>query len=96
MLAGAAGIGLFSSVLNGIFASDANNKSDAVLNDLAQSEKDLIKKQNDQLAAEQAQPAQIETRDIQEQMNQQLQKINSPFSNPLAISTMAGLKGKLG
>jgi predicted lipid-binding transport protein (Tim44 family) len=96
MLAGLAGIGLFSSLFNAITQGNANSQQQSVLNNLATEDQTLINEQQAQQAAIAAQPAQLATRSLQEQMNSDLQTKSSAFSNPLAISSLGGLKGKLG
>ena len=96
MLAGLAGIGLFSSLFNAITQGDANGKQEKVLENLATQDQALIDEQKAQQAAIAAQPAQLATRSLQEQMNSDLQTKSSAFANPLAISSLGGLKGKLG
>jgi hypothetical protein len=62
----------------------------------AKEEQDAINAKNSELHQESLQPAMIQVRQQQEQINQQISNANSPYTNAINFSTLGGLKGKLG
>ena len=90
------GFGVLSQILGLSSASQANKDSGAALNTLAAQESALITKQQQELIQEQSQPALIAQRQVQEQAQQNLKTLNTPSMNPINISSLGGLRGKLG
>jgi len=91
------GAGVAGQIVGMVKSDDAASAQQKILNETNKKESELETAQLKQLAFQESQPALLEQRSLQEQMNASLQTAKSPNMNPLSIASSGGLRsGKLG